>query len=69
LARKRRAVKADPLSEPEHEFARLDPVQRDGTLDDRDRLVGAAAELELPGDDPAGQQSMIAFTCATVARA
>ena len=62
-------MKADPLSEPEHEFARLDPVQRDGTLDDRDRLVGAAAELELPGDDPAGQQSMIAFTCATVARA
>ena len=38
----------------EHELARLDAVQRDGTFDDGDRFVGAAAQLELPGDDPAG---------------
>jgi hypothetical protein len=29
-------------------------MQRDGTLDDGDRLVGAAPELELPADDLAG---------------
>src|SRR5207247_3882123 len=38
----------------EGEFAGLDPVQRDRTLDNRDRLVGAAAQAELPGDDLAG---------------
>jgi hypothetical protein len=37
----------------EGELARLDAVGRGRLLDDRDRLVGAAAQLELPGDDPA----------------
>ena len=39
---------------PEHELARLDPVDRGGSLDDRDRFVGAAAQRELPADDLAG---------------
>src|SRR5438876_7431706 len=38
----------------ERQLAGLDPVQCDRTLDDRDRLVGAAAQAELPGDDLAG---------------
>src|SRR6266700_3392322 len=38
----------------ECQLARLDPVQRDRTLDNSDRLVGAAAQAELPGDDLAG---------------
>src|SRR5712691_8566827 len=39
---------------PEGELARFDAVQRDGTFDNSDRLVGAAAQAELPGDDLAG---------------
>ncbi len=39
---------------PEHELARLDPVQGGRLFDDRDRLVGAAAQLQSPGDDLAG---------------
>jgi hypothetical protein len=39
---------------PEDELARLDPVDGRGFLDHRDRFVGAAAQLELPGDDLAG---------------
>src|SRR6266536_6022766 len=38
----------------ERQLAGLDPVQRDRTLDNRDRPVGAAAQAELPGDDLAG---------------
>jgi hypothetical protein len=38
----------------ERELARLDPVRGDGAPDDCDRFVGAAAQLELPGDDLAG---------------
>src|SRR5712691_2972590 len=38
----------------ERQLARFDAVQRDGRFDDGDRFVGAAAQLELPGDDLAG---------------
>src|SRR6266571_807425 len=38
----------------EHELARLDPVHGCGAFDNGDRFVGAAALLELPGDDLAG---------------
>jgi len=38
----------------EHELARLDRVHRRGAFDQGDRFVGAAAKLELPGDDLPG---------------
>jgi hypothetical protein len=53
-ARKQRAVKAEPLSAPKHELAGLDAVHGGGVFDDGDRVVGAAAQGELPADDLAG---------------
>jgi hypothetical protein len=38
----------------ERQLAGLDQVHDGGALDERDRLVGATPELELPGDDLAG---------------
>jgi len=38
----------------ERELARLDAVHGGRAFDKRDRFVGAAAQLELPGDDLAG---------------
>src|SRR3989442_13127599 len=38
----------------ERQLAGLDPAQRARTLDNSDRLVGAAAQAELPRDDLAG---------------
>src|SRR3954468_4218694 len=38
----------------EHGLARLHPVGGGGAVDDRDRFVGAAAQLEAPADDLAG---------------
>jgi hypothetical protein len=43
-----------PVVGAEHELARLDPGQSRGSFDDRDRFVGAAAQLELPADDLTG---------------
>jgi hypothetical protein len=42
------------LSEPSVNSPGSIPVQRRGAFDDGDRFVGAAAQLELPGDDLAG---------------
>ncbi|HEV8597602.1 MAG TPA: hypothetical protein VGR23_07760, partial [Candidatus Dormibacteraeota bacterium] len=38
----------------ERQLARRDPVDHGGAFDEGDRFVGAAAQLELPGDDLAG---------------
>jgi hypothetical protein len=41
-------------------------VHRRGAVDQRDRFVGAAAKLELPGDDLAGaavDESLRVFLC------
>src|SRR6266536_803445 len=38
----------------ERQLAGLEPVRGGGAFDERDRLVGAAAQLQLPGDDLAG---------------
>jgi hypothetical protein len=47
-------VKAEPLVRAERQLAGVDAVRGDGAFDDRDRFVGPAAQLELPGDDLAG---------------
>jgi hypothetical protein len=48
---KRRAVKAEPLSEPSVGLTVLDAVDGGRPFDERDRFVGAATQFELPGDD------------------
>src|SRR5438093_10190942 len=46
----------------ERQLAGFDAVDGGGAFDDRDRLVGAATQLEAPADDLARvQQSMIAI--------
>src|SRR6266545_2135631 len=54
LLRKRRAVKAEPLSEPSVSSPGSMPCHGGRAFDDRDRFVGAAAQLEAPTDDLAG---------------
>ena len=49
-----RAVNAEPLSVPSVSVPGGMPRVGDRLLDERDRLAGAAAELEVPADDLAG---------------
>jgi hypothetical protein len=54
----------------ERQLAPLDAVRGCRLFDDRDRFVGAAAQLEPPGDDLAGAavDDRVAVASATIAR-